>query len=147
MCSFPSAEEMTCHFHEASKGFWGWQRSKVIPRYQGDFFFSFTELDFQQFLKKKKIIYTSDHQPFPEMSPALQKGWEYQIKRNFQGAAIPVKPQVPPKTATTPPHLTKAAPWVPLFPSGIIYPHLSLQTSHGIETEHQFSKNQEILDT
>lgn len=56
----------------------------------------FYRLGFLTFLKKKKFIYTSDYQTFPDMSPALQKAWKDQIKKNFQGAAIPKLP--PPLT-------------------------------------------------
>lgn len=78
-------------FIKPPKGFGDDSEARLFLDIKDSNFFSFADSHFQHFLQKTKLIYTSDHQPFPAMSPVLQKAWKEEMKRNFQGAATPVK--------------------------------------------------------
>lgn len=93
-------------FIKPPKGFGDGSEVRLFPDIKENNFFFFYRIRFSTILSKKKIIYTSDYQSFPEMSPALQKAWK-DHKEEFSGATIPVKAQCshrcPPKL---PPPLT-----------------------------------------
>lgn len=123
-------------FIKPPKGFGDGSEARLFLDIKENNFFFFYRLRFSTVLSKKKKIHLYFRLSVipwnePSSTESLERSWRG-IFRSSNPSEGTVQPQVPPKAATTP-HLTKAAPWAPLFPAGIIYPHLSLQTSYGIK--------------